>query len=159
MTPLVGVIIPQVCDHYSCFSLMLAFAVVNTTQRVDDQKEEENEEKTVTVARSGTKPQAVMARRRRRRRPGGHTTAVGSGGRRAPFSTDTASHMPALDACSLARTDSTCELNKLALRAACVWFVQPFSTGNIRRAMPLLFPAKRESHIPPCPLSLRRRKR
>jgi hypothetical protein len=28
----------------------------------------------------------------RRRRPGGHTTAVGSGGRRAPFSTDTASH-------------------------------------------------------------------
>jgi hypothetical protein len=33
-----------------------------------------------------------MARRRRRRRPGGHTTAVGSGGRRAPFSTDTASH-------------------------------------------------------------------
>jgi hypothetical protein len=38
-------------------------------------------------------PQAVMARRRRRRlRPGGHTTAVGSGGRRAPFSTDTASH-------------------------------------------------------------------
>jgi hypothetical protein len=35
---------------------------------------------------------AVMARRRRRQRPGGHTTAVGSGGRRAPFSTDTASH-------------------------------------------------------------------
>ena len=35
---------------------------------------------------------AVMARRRRRRRPGGHTTAVGSGGRRAPISTDTASH-------------------------------------------------------------------
>jgi hypothetical protein len=35
---------------------------------------------------------AVMARRRRRRRPGGHTTAVGSGRRRAPFSTDTASH-------------------------------------------------------------------
>ena len=34
----------------------------------------------------------VMARRRRRRRPGGHTTAVGSGGRRAPISTDTASH-------------------------------------------------------------------
>jgi hypothetical protein len=33
-----------------------------------------------------------MARRRRRRRPGGHTTAVGSGGRRAPFSTDTASY-------------------------------------------------------------------
>ena len=33
-----------------------------------------------------------MARRRRRRRPGGHTTAVGSGGRRAPISTDTASH-------------------------------------------------------------------
>jgi hypothetical protein len=31
---------------------------------------------------------AVMARHRRRRRPGGHTTAVGSGGRRAPFSTD-----------------------------------------------------------------------
>jgi hypothetical protein len=35
---------------------------------------------------------AVMARRRRRRRPGGHTTAVGSGGRRTPISTDTASH-------------------------------------------------------------------
>jgi hypothetical protein len=33
-----------------------------------------------------------MAKRRRRRRPGGHTTAVGSGGRRAPFSTDTVSH-------------------------------------------------------------------
>jgi hypothetical protein len=33
-----------------------------------------------------------MARRRRRRPPGGHTTAAGSGGRRAPFSTDTASH-------------------------------------------------------------------
>ena len=33
-----------------------------------------------------------MARRRRRRRPGGHTTAVGCGGRRAPISTDTASH-------------------------------------------------------------------
>ena len=33
-----------------------------------------------------------MARRRRRRRPGGHTTAVGSEGRRAPISTDTASH-------------------------------------------------------------------
>ena len=29
---------------------------------------------------------------RRRRRPGGHTTAVGCGGRRAPISTDTASH-------------------------------------------------------------------
>ena len=33
-----------------------------------------------------------MARRRRRRPPGGHTTAAGSGGRRAPFSTDTATH-------------------------------------------------------------------
>jgi hypothetical protein len=33
-----------------------------------------------------------MARRRRWRRPGGHTTAVGSGGRLDPFSTDTASH-------------------------------------------------------------------
>ena len=33
-----------------------------------------------------------MARRRRRRPPGGHKTAAGSGGRRAPFSTDTASH-------------------------------------------------------------------
>jgi hypothetical protein len=33
-----------------------------------------------------------MARRRRRRRPVRHTTAVGSGGRRAPISTDTASH-------------------------------------------------------------------
>ncbi len=35
-----------------------------------------------------------MARRRRRRRrpPGGQTTAAGSGRRRAPFSTDTASH-------------------------------------------------------------------
>jgi hypothetical protein len=33
-----------------------------------------------------------MARRRRRRRHGGHTTAVGSGGRRAPISTDTDSH-------------------------------------------------------------------
>jgi hypothetical protein len=33
-----------------------------------------------------------MARRQRRRRPGGHTTAVGSGGRRAPFSTDTVSY-------------------------------------------------------------------
>jgi hypothetical protein len=41
-----------------------------------------------------------MARRRRRRRPGGHTTAVGSGGRRAPFSTDTTSHTHT--ACSLA---------------------------------------------------------
>jgi hypothetical protein len=44
-----------------------------------------------------------MARRRRRRRPGGHTTAVGSGGRRAPFSTDTASHTY----CSLARLPPT----------------------------------------------------
>jgi hypothetical protein len=35
---------------------------------------------------------AVMARRRRRRPPGGHTTAAGSGARRAPLSTDTASH-------------------------------------------------------------------
>jgi len=35
---------------------------------------------------------AVMARRRRRRPPGGQTTAAGSGRRRAPFSTDTASH-------------------------------------------------------------------
>ena len=35
---------------------------------------------------------AVMARRRRRRPPGGHTTAAGSGGRRAPFSTVTATH-------------------------------------------------------------------
>ena len=34
----------------------------------------------------------IMARRRRRRPPGGHTTAAGSGGRRAPFSTDTATH-------------------------------------------------------------------
>jgi hypothetical protein len=34
----------------------------------------------------GTKT-AVVARRQRRR-PGGHTTAVGSGGRRAPFSTE-----------------------------------------------------------------------
>jgi hypothetical protein len=33
-----------------------------------------------------------MARRRRRRRPGGHTTAIGSGGRRAPISTDTDAH-------------------------------------------------------------------
>jgi hypothetical protein len=44
-----------------------------------------------------------MARRWRRRRPGGHTTAVGSGGRRAPFSTDTASHTY----CSLARLPPT----------------------------------------------------
>ena len=35
---------------------------------------------------------AVMARRRRRRPPDGHTKAAGSGGRRAPFSTDTDSH-------------------------------------------------------------------
>ena len=35
---------------------------------------------------------AVMARRRRRRPAGGQTTAAGSGRRRAPFSTDTASH-------------------------------------------------------------------
>ena len=41
---------------------------------------------------SQAKVSAVMARRRRRRPPGGHTTA-GSGGRRAPFSTDTASHI------------------------------------------------------------------
>jgi hypothetical protein len=33
-----------------------------------------------------------MAWRRRRRPPGGYTTAAGSGGRRAPFSTDTATH-------------------------------------------------------------------
>ena len=33
-----------------------------------------------------------MARLRQRRRPGGHTTAVGSGGLRAPFSMDTVSH-------------------------------------------------------------------
>ena len=33
-----------------------------------------------------------MPRRRRRRPPGGQTTAAGSGRRRAPFSTDTASH-------------------------------------------------------------------
>jgi hypothetical protein len=46
----------------------------------------------VTVNNGQKKITAVMARRRRRRRPGGHTTAVGSGGRRAPISTDTASH-------------------------------------------------------------------
>ena len=39
-----------------------------------------------------TQGSTVMARLRRRRRPGGHTTTVGSGGRHAPFSTDTASH-------------------------------------------------------------------
>ena len=33
-----------------------------------------------------------MASRRQRLLPGGHTTAVGSGGRRVPFSADTASH-------------------------------------------------------------------
>jgi hypothetical protein len=33
-----------------------------------------------------------MASRRHRLLPGGHTTAVGSGGRRVPFSADTASH-------------------------------------------------------------------
>jgi len=34
----------------------------------------------------------IMARRRRRRPHGGQTTEAGSGRRRAPFSTDTASH-------------------------------------------------------------------
>jgi hypothetical protein len=59
-----------------------------------------------------------MARRRRRRRPGGHTTAVGSGGRRDPFSTDTAAHTHT--ARSLA-----CPL--LTLSSA-----HPFSTGIFR---------------------------
>jgi hypothetical protein len=44
------------------------------------------------IRESGQRITAVMARRRRRRRPGGHTTAVGSGGRCAHISTDTASH-------------------------------------------------------------------
>jgi hypothetical protein len=59
-----------------------------------------------------------MARRRRRRPPGGHTTAAGSRGRRAPFSTDTASHTHT--AHSLA-----CPL--LTLSSAC-----PFSNGIFR---------------------------
>jgi hypothetical protein len=59
-----------------------------------------------------------MARRRRRRRPGGHTTAVGSGGRRAPISTDTASHTHT--GCSLA-----CPLLTLSL-------ARPFSNGIFR---------------------------
>jgi hypothetical protein len=59
-----------------------------------------------------------MARRRRRRRPGGHTTAVGSGGRRAPISTDTASHTHT--ARSLA-----CPLLTLSL-------ARPFSNGIFR---------------------------
>ncbi len=122
------------------------------------------------AARSGchklrTMPGAALqrrpagARRRRGRQPSGLRDArprcEPDGGHSAPARCG----MPALDACSLARTDSTCELNILALRAACVGFVLPFSTGNIRRAMPLLFPSKRESHSPLCPLSLRRRKR
>jgi hypothetical protein len=40
----------------------------------------------------GSQESAVMASRLRRRPPGGHTTAPGSRRRRAPFSTDTASH-------------------------------------------------------------------
>ena len=59
-----------------------------------------------------------MARRRRRRPPGGHTTAAGSGGRRAPFSTETATHT--LTARSLA-----CPL--LTLSSA-----RPFSNGIFR---------------------------
>jgi hypothetical protein len=61
-----------------------------------------------------------MARRRRRRRPGRHTTAVGSGGRRAPISTDTASHTHTHTVRSLA-----CPL--LTLSSA-----RPFSNGIFR---------------------------
>jgi hypothetical protein len=61
---------------------------------------------------------AVMARRRRRRRPGGHTTAVGSGGRRAPFSTDTASH--------------THTVHSLACPLLTLSSARPFSNGIFR---------------------------
>ena len=59
-----------------------------------------------------------MARRRRRRRPGGHTTAVGSGGRRASFSTDTASHT---------HTARSLDCPLLTLSSA-----RPFSNGIFR---------------------------
>jgi hypothetical protein len=65
---------------------------------------------------------AVMARRRRRRRPGGHAAAVGSGGRRAPISADTASHTHT--ARSLA-----CPLLTLSL-------ARPFSNGPMARPPP-----------------------
>jgi hypothetical protein len=61
---------------------------------------------------------AVMARRWRRRRPGGHTTAVGSGGRRAPISTDTASH-----------TDTA---RSLACPLLTLSSARPFSNGIFR---------------------------
>jgi hypothetical protein len=66
---------------------------------------------------------AVIARRRRRRPPGGHTTAAGSRGRRAPFSTDTASHTHT--ACSLA-----CPLARLPLLT--LSSARPFSNGIFR---------------------------
>ena len=59
-----------------------------------------------------------MARRRRRRPPGGHTTAAGSGGRRAPFSTDTATHT---------RTARSLACPLLTLSSA-----RPFSNGIFR---------------------------
>jgi hypothetical protein len=78
-----------------------------------------------------------MARRRRRRRPGGHTTAVGSGGRRAPISTDTTSHTHT--ARSLA-----CPL--LTLSSA-----PPFSNGIFRSngAPASLPPASSSLRLPP----------
>jgi hypothetical protein len=59
-----------------------------------------------------------MARRRRRRRPGGHTTAVGSGRRRAPISTDTASH--------------THTARSLACPLLTISSARPFSNGIFR---------------------------
>jgi hypothetical protein len=74
---------------------------------------------------------AVMARRRWRRPPGGHATAAGSGGQRAPFSTDIASYTHT--DCSLARSLLTYYSSP-----------RPFSNGIFRSdSAPSSFPCAR----------------
>ena len=73
----------------------------------------------------------VMARLRRRRPPDGHTTAAGSGGQRAPFSTDIASYTHT--DCSLARSLLTYYSSP-----------RPFSNGIFRSdSAPSSFPCAR----------------
>jgi hypothetical protein len=66
-----------------------------------------------------TSETAVMARRRRQQRPGGHTTAICSGGRRAPISTDTASHTHTARslACPLLTLSSACPFSNCIFRS------------------------------------------
>jgi hypothetical protein len=71
----------------------------------------------------------VRARRRRRRRPGGNATAAGSRGRRAPFSTDTASYTHT--DCSLARPLLTYYSLARPLLTYNSWS-RPFSNGIFR---------------------------